>query len=193
MPKSKLFDQAEVLDRIMTLFWEKGYNGTSVDDLIQASGISRSSLYDTFGDKQQLYLTVLKRYREKATALQSEMLRAVASPRKKIELIFRESIREIVGDAKNKGCFLVNATTELSNQMKPVSREACDNLQYMEDLFFDLIKEGQASGEISKKFKPRALARYLFNSLTGLRILGKTRKDKDLLDDVVRVVMQTLD
>lgn len=193
MPKTKLFDQAEVLKKIMNLFWEKGYNGTSVDDLVQASGISRSSLYDTFGDKEQLYLAALKFYRDKSSQQQDESLASIASPRKKIEALFRVSVHDILEDKKGKGCFLVNATTELGNQLKPVAEEAKSNLDAMESFFLEQVKAGQASGEITRDFKPRALARYLFSGLTGLRVLGQTRKDKELLDDVVRVILKSLD
>jgi TetR/AcrR family transcriptional regulator, transcriptional repressor for nem operon len=193
MPKSKLFDQEEVLDKIMNLFWEKGFNGTSIDDLVQTAGINRSSLYDTFGDKESLYLLALKRYREKSKDFIEQSCQKETSPRKKIESFFAYTIKDILNEEYGKGCFMLNATSELANQWKEVSKEAGDNYDALENYFLQWIKQGQALGEINTQHKPKALARYLVSSLNGLRLLGQTKKDKEILKDIVSIVLKSLD
>ena len=69
MARTKDFDEDEVLDKAMYLFWNQGYNGTSMQDLVDGLGISRSSLYDTFGDKHSLFIKTLENYKKNASSV----------------------------------------------------------------------------------------------------------------------------
>jgi TetR/AcrR family transcriptional regulator, transcriptional repressor for nem operon len=193
MPKTKQFDEAEVLQRARELFREKGYNGTSMDELVKVTGLNRSSLYDTFGDKRNLYIRSLEEYQQNTLRLREESLQKITSPRKKIQYMFNQSVKEILSDPRRKGCFMVNATTELANQDKKVSKLAGSNMECMEGLFYQWIKEGQAIGEIANLYNAKALARYLFSSISGLQVIGQTVDDKSVLEDVVKVTLSVLD
>lgn len=193
MPKTKQFDEAAVLRKATAVFNEKGYNGTSIDDLVRATGLSRSSIYDTFGDKHGLFLRSLEQYQQTQAEGQEITLEKTASPKKKIQLLFNTAIQEVLTDKKKAGCFLINVSAELGCIDKEIASKACETMEVMEDRFHHWVKEGQAKGEISKKFSARALARHLYNSLTGLKANGKTRADADALKDIVKVTLAALE
>lgn len=193
MPKTKQFDETEVLQKAKDVFCEKGYNGTSMDDLVQATGLSRSSIYDTFGDKHGLFLKSLDQYR---CAQHEDMEKFCArsdSPKKKIRSIFDYTIREILNDKDRKGCLLVNVSMELSAVDKEVAAVSVSNMEELEQVFSSLVKEGQAKGEIAKKFTPKALGRHLYSSLMGLRVTGINKPDADVLREIVKLTLSILD
>lgn len=177
----------------MNLFWEKGYNGTSINDLVNATGLSRSSLYATYIDKHALFMAALKRYQELNGTWLASRLEKYTSARDKIEAIFRMLVNATIENDYGKGCLMVNSATEMANQNKEIARVASQDFAGMEEMFYTLIKQGQANGEISKDHKARALAQFLFNNYIGLRVVGQTNQDKARLDAVVRMVMNVLE
>ena len=193
MPKTKQFDEAAVLEKARNVFWKKGYNGTSMDELVKATGLSRSSIYDSFGDKHGLYMKALQHYQQEKRQSLVEGIPSAFSSRKKIGWIFQNSIAQALCDRQRKGCFMVNTTTELANIDSSMNKIVNANMEAMEEIFHTLVKEGQAAGDINKKFSARALARNLFSSFNGLTIIGQTRPDKELLEDIAKVALSVLD
>jgi TetR/AcrR family transcriptional repressor of nem operon len=193
MPKEKLFDEDTVLERAMELFWSKGYNGTSMDELTRATGLSRSSIYNSFGDKHALFMRSIRFYQaQQQRALLEAVEKDEGSPLKKIRLAFRYMEEVILADKLRKGCLVVNSTTELSNLDEEVSALVLDNLEGMEGLFLQWVEEGQKRGEIAGSFSARALARHLFNSYNGMRVIGQAKPDRKSLDDIVAVALSVL-
>jgi TetR/AcrR family transcriptional repressor of nem operon len=193
MPKKKQFDETEVLVKAREVFSEKGYNGTSMDDLVQATGLSRSSIYDTLGDKHGLFLKSLNQYRCSQTADLEKQCAKSDSPKKKIRAIFDYTIREITADKDRNGCLMINVNMELSAVDKDVAAVSLTNMEELEQTFSSLVKEGQAKGEISKKFTPKALGRHLYSSLMGLRVSGMSRPDADALREIVKLTLSILE
>lgn len=193
MPKFKQFDEAAVLAKAQEIFSEKGYNGTSMDDLVKATGLSRSSIYDTFGDKHGLYLKSLEQYRSDQHAGLAGLLEKTTSPRKKIQLLFESTIREIIADKKRLGCLMVNASMEMTCVDKEIANLANLSIEESEQRFYKWIKEGQAAGEITRKFSAKALARHLLNSFMGLRMTGRNRPDPEALRDIIKLSLSILD
>lgn len=193
MPKVKQFDEAEVLSRAKEVFSEKGYNGTSMDDLVQATGLSRSSIYDTFGDKHGLFLKSLDQYRCSQQNDLMQLLDKTNSPKKKISLVFDYTVKDILADKKRRGCLLINVSMELTCVDKEIAGIASANMEEMEQDFYKWVKEGQAKGEISRRFSPKALAKHLYNSMVGLRITGRNRPDPESLREIVKINLAILD
>jgi len=193
MPKTKQFDETEVLVKAKELFSVKGYNGTSMDDLVQATGLSRSSIYDTFGDKHGLFLKSLNHYCHSQQGELEKQCAKSESPKKKIRAIFDQTLKSILSDKDQKGCLLVNMSMELNAVDKEVAAVSLKNMEDMEHAFSAMVKEGQAKGEISKKFTPKALGRHLYSSLMGLRVSGTNRPDADALKEVVKLALSLLD
>jgi TetR/AcrR family transcriptional repressor of nem operon len=192
MPRTKSFDELETLDKARDLFWEKGYNGTPPQDILDGTGLSRSSLYDTYGDKHTLFIKSLHRYRQTETAAAIEYLDAAADPAQAIRRIFHAAYDAMTAEEPRKGCLMVNSINELAPHDPEVENIIRENRQALEDGYARAIRRGQQQGRIVRTHQPRALARYLVNSLWGLTTNIKLGIEKKAADDVVRLTLSIL-
>jgi TetR/AcrR family transcriptional repressor of nem operon len=193
MARTKDFDENEVLAKAIQLFWRKGYNGTSLQDLIAGLGISRSSLYDTFGDKHQLYLKALNAYRQTQLNIRNQILHAPVPAKVAIRQLMELTIEQMIRDKQHKGCFLVNSAVETAPHDKATNNIVCQNDLEVENAFFEVIRRGQENGEINRQQDPRALARFVFNNLVGLQVTGKSATNKAAFEDIIRLTLSVLD
>ena len=114
MARQKAFDKEEVLDKAMYLFWKKGYNGTSMQDLVDHLGISRSSMYDTFGGKYKLFMNALSRYQSRQSLQIDMALTSEEDLKDFLKGFFMGVVDECRQDEERKGCFTVNTSIELA-------------------------------------------------------------------------------
>ncbi|WP_306349765.1 TetR/AcrR family transcriptional regulator [Flavobacterium sp. '19STA2R22 D10 B1'] len=192
MARTKAFDKDEVLDKAVDLFWQKGYQGTSAQDIVDCLGISRSSLYDTFGDKHTLFVAALKRYKSKMGNPFIEIIEQTEDAKKAIHQIFQMILDESIDQKCNKGCFMVNATMELSQVDPEITAIINRNTQDMEEAFCMAIEKGQKMGTISTVHDPRKIALFLINAISGLRVTAKTDIDRAKLNDIVCLTISIL-
>ena len=193
MARTKDFNENEVLMKAVQIFWHKGYNGTSMQDLVDGLGISRSSLYDTYGDKHTLFIKALESYKESATGKMCNIVSNTAVAKDAIRQLLELTALELIGDNQHKGCFMTNAAIEVAPHDAEVSNMICQNDQQIEDAFYQAIKKGQDSGEISRQKDARALARFIFNTVKGIRVSAKSTTDKGIFDDIIQLAMSVLD
>jgi TetR/AcrR family transcriptional repressor of nem operon len=193
MARTKDFDENEVLKKAVCLFWDKGYNGTSMQELVDGLGISRSSLYDTFGDKHQLYLKALEAYQQGYGTEMCTLIREAPSAKAAVKGILELVVSELLGDKQRKGCFMVNAGIELGAHDTEVSALICQNERQLEDTFLEVIHRGQESGELDQKKDPQALARFLGNTVKGLQVSVKSTTEPTFFEDVIQTALITLD
>ena len=191
MGRRKEFDQNKVLDKAVELFWRQGYHATSIQHLVAHLGISRSSLYDTFGDKHSLFLSALARYAQQQSS-QSKQALGTKLGYEGIELLFESLVEQAVNDSLCRGCFMVNSTTELAMNDDKVANKVYRNRCDYEALFYDFLVSAQANSEISAKHDARALARFLFSAMQGIAVTAKTRPERQVLDDIVNVTLSVL-
>ena len=192
MARTKDFDENEVLIKAVNLFWYKGYNGTSIQDLVDGLGISRSSLYDTYGDKHTLFMKALESYQASASGAMCNIISNNVSAKVAIRRLLELTTLELVGDNQHRGCFMTNAAVEVAPHNAEVNNMICQNDQLIEDAFYQAIKKGQESGEITNKKDARALARFIFNAVQGIRVSAKLTSDKAVFDDIVELTMSVL-
>jgi TetR/AcrR family transcriptional repressor of nem operon len=192
MARTKVFDEEIVLNKAVNLFWEKGYNGTSAQDLVDELGISRSSLYDTYGDKYQLFKNSLLQYRKKFAGAMIEMIEKSDDFEKTLKDIFQYVVTESLQEKFSKGCFIVNSSVELAPHNSEIAEIVNDNMRDIEDALSRLIKKGQDIGQFSKSHSARSLARFVFNAISGLRVASKSGADKKIFDDIVKVTLSAL-
>ena len=193
MARPKEFEREEVLDRAIEVFWDRGYEAASIQDLVDQMGINRGSLYDTFGDKHHLFLEALDRYEEVFHAEILEMLTEAGSPRKAIERVFDSVTRQCACDSGRRGCLLTNAAVELSGHDSDTSDRIRANFTRLETAFHQACKASIEKGEIRTRHDPRALARFLTSSLQGLRVMSKARPSRAHLRDITQVALSVLD
>jgi TetR/AcrR family transcriptional repressor of nem operon len=193
MARTKDFDEDEVLQKAVCLFWHKGYNGTSMQDLVDGLGISRSSIYDTYGDKHALFIKTLQRYEESVYEKVVEIVNQTAPAKEIIKQLLNFITSELLNDEQHKGCFLVNAAIEVAPHDQEVSDLVCHNDQQVEGFFYEAVKKGQENGEISKQKDARALARFIFNNVKGIRVTAKSTTDKRIFEDIISMTLAALD
>ena len=177
MPKSVLFDREKVVEDVMKLFWKKGYNGTSMQDLVDVTGLNRSSLYNSFGDKFSLFQESLKHYQEVQQHYLHNFLTDSQSPKEAIESLFRGIGEEVSAGKSVNGCMISNCISELGNVDDRLKDFLVANKDQVVSTFHQLIVEAQKKGEIDPQKNARHLALYLFSSLNGIRITGMIDAD----------------
>jgi TetR/AcrR family transcriptional repressor of nem operon len=192
MGRTKDFDEAEVLKKAVGIFWDKGYNGTSMQDLVDGLGISRSSLYDTFGDKHQLYLKALGAYQDNYGGQLCTLVSESQTAEIAIHDLLAMVVNDLLADKQRRGCFMVNAGIELANHDEDVSKLICQTQNQLEDTFFTVIERGQAKGEISKEKDARALARFLNNTVKGMQVSVKSTNERAFFDDIISTALTVL-
>lgn len=193
MARTKEFKEDEVLDKAIEIFWHKGYNGTSAQDLVMHLGLSRSSLYDTFGDKQKLFAQSLRRYQKNAQDQIIELFDKSENIKETLRDIFKQAVIESLDDRITKGCFMVNSSVELAMHDEEIAKIVKNNSQKMEEVFTNAVKKGQDLGQISKANDARVLARFIFNNYSGIRVLARTgERDKQVYDDIIKALFSVL-
>lgn len=191
MPKSVLFDRDEVIRKVTDLFWEKGYNATSMQDLVDVTGLNRSSIYNTFGDKFQLFSESLKFYKDYQNNLIDSARTKSNSPKAAIEMLFN-GVWEEMNNTPEKGCYLSNCATELGNIDPRIFDFLSKNKVAVVKSFKSLIEDAQNLEEIDKNKNPETLAHYLFSSLQGLRITSMIDRDKNHIKGISNQILQSL-
>ncbi len=192
--RSKEFEPDEIADAAMRVFWQRGYAATSIQDLVEGTGLSRSSLYSTFENKQGLYQQALRRY-EAVTTANVELLSGAGSPRDLIRQLLVSVAEDELGDPQRRGCLVANATLELAGHDAAVAELVAHNFLRLQKALEKLILRGQQSGEVAAARNPRALARFFVNTLQGMRVLGKGSplpQRSQCLMDVIDVALDTL-
>ncbi|GAA3965797.1 TetR/AcrR family transcriptional regulator [Pedobacter ginsengiterrae] len=193
MARTKDFDENEVLAKAIQLFWHKGYNATSMQDLVDALGISRSSLYDTYTDKHTLFIKALESYQLAGNEKINEIVDQSVSAKQTVIKLMEMATNELVGDKQQKGCFMVNAEVEVAPHDQEVGKLVCQNEQQMETAFFQVIKKGQQSGEIKNTQDALVLAKFIFNAVKGMQVTAKSSPDAISFGNIIRLTVAILD
>ncbi len=187
MPRKKEFDVDEVLDKAMMAFWKRGYEATSLNDLLDHMQIQRASLYNAFRDKRSLFLNTLERYdtihRRPEVAKRLKM----PSPRQAILGLFQNTIAGVMKHRSRNGCFLINTALELAPHDKEVAKFVRRCFVHMERQFFKKrIEQGIVIGEISKSVVPAQAASAILSLYMGLQVLSRSRPEKRLLEAIAK-------
>jgi len=190
MPRTKEFDPETVLEQAMELFWEQGFEATSAQDLVDHTGLNRSSLYNTFGSKHELYLRALDYYRRQDAGVFDRLLDQFDSARDAIRYLLDEAAP--TADADTRGCFLASATVERADCDQQTRERVSESFAQMCDGFAALIEHGQAHGEIPEGRDPEALAHLLANTYFGMQTMAKLGLPASVFDDVVEETLQAL-
>jgi TetR/AcrR family transcriptional repressor of nem operon len=191
MARAKKFDEDTVLLKAMKLFWEQGYEKTSIQDLVTHTGIHKGSMYDTFGDKKSLYIKALKRYSEMNDQSIKRLSTEPHSTKEAIRSLFDMAVR--LREELPDGCFIVNTAVELAKHDAESKEWVLTEWARLERLLYDLIVAGQQSGELSNTLNAEWLSQYFNNALIGVRVMVKSITDRDKLQHIIDMNMSILD
>jgi TetR/AcrR family transcriptional regulator, transcriptional repressor for nem operon len=191
MARNKEFDENEVLRKAMELFWEQGYEKTSMQDLVKCMGIHRRSLYDTFGDKHTLFLKALDHYNDSIRVRIENEVTKQESVKDGIRKLFE--MVTVKNSEQPAGCLLVNTAVELSLHDAQAAQRVLESFTDTELLLNELVRKGQQSGEISNHHDVQKTSEYLHNSLVGLRVMTKTTADAEKIKNIIDMTLSVLD
>ncbi len=183
------FDTDEAIERAMGVFWSSGYCGTSLPDLLEATKLSRGSLYAAFGDKHGIFLRALDRYIDEGLA----RLDAELDPQKKALVGLRACLARYVegtsGVAGKRGCLVVATAMELAGHDDEVERRIRRFFKAMESRLTATLTRAQAEGELVDGVEPATVARLLLYLLEGMRVVSKTSSDRSVSQAVVQTLI----
>lgn len=174
--RPRTFDTSQALAAVRDRFWQHGYAGTSVDDLMAATGLGKGSLYGAFGDKRALFLRVLNEYATERVAAAREQLEAPRAI---------EALRSLLrADCAPRGCFLVNCTYELAPHDVEVVALARKTFSALESIFTDAVGRAVVEGDLPASTRPRELAGTLLAVMQGQDCLARTGLSKAALKGI---------
>ncbi len=193
MARKKEFDQEEALAKAMMTFWRYGYEGTSMQNLVEAMGINRGSLYDTFGDKRSLFLAAISHYEKTVIKQMIASLKQDDASKQTIVNLFRGLVQRITENNHFYGCLITNTAIELCPHDAQTQSQIDTNFRNITNAFQQILQKAQAQGEIAKERDITSIAQYLTSSLQGLQVIAKVNRDLETLNNIVNVILSVLD
>jgi TetR/AcrR family transcriptional repressor of nem operon len=193
MPRPKEFIPDDAIEKAMQVFWHKGYEATSMEDLLTAMDLNRGSLYDTFGDKRQLFLKVIDRY---CHGFVGEKFSLLDQPGPALPTLRRFILGMIEGglaDPQRRGCLIANTVMELSPHEKEIAGTLRQALRMAEDTFFKVLARAKQQGELKKDKDPRALACFLTTMMQGTIVMIKSGASADVVKQTTETALSILD
>ena len=192
MPRNKEFEPEEALDKAMGVFWRKGYFDTSVDDLVQQVGVSRYGLYATFGNKQELFLASLDRYRDTVVAQLIAGLETPNASLAEIQRFFATFIELSKTERGNLGCFMCNTATELALHDDRVAAKIDSHIQRLTKAFHQALSNAQQCQEFKSDINIDDCAKYLTGVTLGLCVYARSQVNPKTIESYVKVALTTL-
>ena len=188
----KQFDTEVALTRAMEVFWAHGYEATSLSELLKNMGIGKKSLYDTFGNKQTLFLKALEHYARNTIQEMRDRLLASGSPLTNLKQLLLEW-QEMHSQPGSHGCMFGTNIADFDTDDEAIAKAMRGYLRQVEDVFCTALTHAQKAGEISSTANPRDVARLLLCTAQGVALLGRIMDDDTMLAGAVQAELTFLD
>lgn len=193
MGRSKEFDTTLVLHKAMEVFGHYGYEGTSLQNLLEGLGIARQSLYDTYGTKRDLFISAVKHYMNEKTEAVISYLERPGSVKKAITDIIHEVVAVLKDELRRKECFIMHSAIDQVPHDPDIAEFFKKDMARLEQAFYKALVRAQKQGELSASQDPLALARFLNHSRYSLTQAAKLTSNPEVLDDIAAVTLSALD
>jgi TetR/AcrR family transcriptional repressor of nem operon len=193
MARPKAFDQDKALQKAMHIFWDKGYDGTSMSDLTAAMGLSRSSLYETFGDKQDLFHAALEHYIRVMDLKRARLFAKAGSAQQGLRDYFRGAVDFVLSEDHPVGCFYTNtaiAHEQLDKRVQGLIKQGMDK---QEEDFYRLLADGKKNHTLGPDKESRSLAKFFVGLIRGIGVVARIHQDRKTLDEIMQVGLKVLD
>lgn len=188
--RPKGFDKRVALERAMQLFWRQGYEKTALAELLEEMGISRQSLYDTFGSKRSLFIRAIEHYRDEHLAQALALLARDGSALENVRAVVRFFERLSLGE---RGCLVANAMVEVAPHDDEIAELLSETLGLLETSMRIALERAKRAGELPEGKSPLRLSRALTSAVIGLAVTGKLRPGRTALRDVHAGTLAMLD
>jgi TetR/AcrR family transcriptional regulator, transcriptional repressor for nem operon len=194
MPRHKEFDPENCLDQVMHLFWEKGYQNTSMADLVQRSGVQRYGLYETFGDKQELFQRALDWYLSTIISQRLMMLEQKESEPslKEIEHFFEQFIDHLDHSSSFLGCLICNTAVEVASHDEIVVSRVHQYLERLRRAFGRALKRAKQNGEVAENTDIAQIGEFLVGSVLGLTTYARSPAPREDVKAYIRGILVML-
>lgn len=192
MARTKEFDPETVLRRALELFWARGYEATSMSDLVAHLGIAKASIYATFGGKRELFLKALQRYLDSTDPVIMAELSQPGPVLPAVRAMVERFIREASSPDSYLGCMVVNSAVEMARCDEAVARLVESSWTHFETTLTSALLRARAQGELSADSDPRALARFLLVFFQGVRVLERAPDSAARLRDAAQTAVSLL-
>lgn len=183
----------DVLDNVMHLFWHQGYASTSIEDIVEKTGLHRSAIYKYFKDKEGLFLAMLKRFHAQVTTQFTAPLCLEQRGVESIKNFFSQFLPLSEQNQSSDGCFLIATASDLSSHSQAVQVFIADFLNYLRSLFVRQLCYDQAQHQLDDTLDSQATADFLVGNVFGLFNLFRAHAPKTMLVNQILGVMQYLD
>ena len=193
MSRPKEFNPDDAIEKAMQVFWHKGYEATSMEDLLTAMDLNRGSLYDTFGDKRTLFLKVMDRYCTTFAGPKFSLLDQPGPALPTLRRFISGMIEGGLADPQRRGCLIANTVMELSPHEKEIAGTLRQALKMVEDTFFKVLARAKQQGELKPDKDPRALARFLTTMMQGTIVMIKAGASTDVVKQTAETALSILD
>jgi len=192
MGRPKGFSEAAALEKALDIFWQRGYQGVGLTDLLNGMGIARQSLYDTFGSKRQLFIKTIEHYRNTRLAGALALLEREGSPTQNVRDVVR-FFEQLALDKRARGCLVANTLVEIGSKDREIHELLAQTLGLLEKGIAKALRQAQREGELRAERSPRAIARALTNALIGMAVSGKLALSKSAVTDIYAGTLTMLD
>ena len=187
------FDQEKVLTNAMEQFWKEGYEASSVQKLLDCTGINRGTLYNSFGDKDTFFKSCVDQYnkssnKQVAASLKNDKLKAWDA----VEAYFDEAVLNISNKHRSLGCLLVNSLCESINYDKEVKKVVRASLAAIRKPLLVRLKEAHKAGKVKKGVTAELATDVLMNCLYGLRVNSRDGKNAKQLGELVKFAVASV-
>jgi TetR/AcrR family transcriptional repressor of nem operon len=189
--RPKIFNEEEVIHKAINIFWSNGYEATSTENLLSEMEINRGSLYHCFGSKKELFAKSLDLFAINSIKMIEQKIGTYDNPIVGIKNFFIE-LSSADYDTHNKGCFMGNSLSELSNLDDELKSKATKNLVVLENVFFKYISKAKEDGQLLTTEDNRILARYLLNLWNGINITRRMYPNKEVLESIIKLQLSIL-
>lgn len=187
----KQFCPTEALQKAMEVFLARGYQGASLSELLDQMGIGRKSLYDTFGNKHELFLKTLELYSQTAIKEMQDQLAAPGSPKANIEAVLLKW-QDANSQPDSKGCLIGNNLADFCTEDAGMAHVLSEHLTQLENAFTDAVARAQAAGEFPADIPPGDLARLLVCLGQGVALMGRVTTDQAHFKGVFEAILTLL-
>lgn len=186
------FDRDEALNKALDQFWTHGYRGTSLSDLCAKMSLSKSSLYASFGDKKQLFLSAIRVYSEGLLRDFESLRESARDPRQFIESLFSDLTNEAETGCERRGCLVMNTATEFAQTDLAVASIVNKTIEKMRVILEDILTEGRSQGLFRKELNPEAMSFFLVSTIAGMKTMVKAGRTRTELEEVANLFLRLL-
>lgn len=190
MGRHREFDVDKALDAALSVFWQKGYEGTSFEDLTRATHVARPGLYAAFGNKEALFLKALDRYDAKYMAFMSEAL-GEPKVRDVVRRILEGSLEVQTLNDASRGCLGINGALACSDQTEPIRQELIARRTATEAALRTRLEHARKEGELPPSADCAMLASYVMTITQGMAVQAKAGASKAALNAIADHVLAT--